>query len=60
MHIRGGQSIVTRDNCDHGKSDIFCLEYCQKRYFLFPNETEIDNCAKEGGEEFFTEMHCVP
>ena len=24
-----------------------------------PNIDQIDDCAKDGGEEFFTKMHCV-
>ena len=26
---------------------------------LFIEVYKIDDCAKDGGEEFFTEMHCV-
>ena len=30
------------------------------RFFLFRSRAEaIDDCAKDGGEEFFTEMQCV-
>ena len=26
---------------------------------IFVQNMVIDDCAKDGGEEFFTEMHCV-
>ena len=27
--------------------------------FSHPSEPLIEDCTKDGGEEFFTEMHCV-
>ena len=44
-----------------------CNQYCAQRKYpsykefgIYPHkESTIDDCAKDGGAEFFTEMHCV-
>ena len=45
-----------------------CLSQCDKWLLIYSREkakkafaskTAIDNCAKDGGEEIITKMHCV-
>ena len=56
------KQLLERIDCLFVVSFAFCfilLKFTNLLLFVIPtNHTTIDDCAKDGGEEFFTKIHC--